>query len=405
MHRVIVLAAALVAPLAAEAATFGSGPIIWSHRGSSYLARENTLEAFDLSADQGADGFELDLFVTAPNPATGKRDLAVFHDADLRNLTNVEAVFPGGKSGSFAIRDFTMDELRTLTVDADSRTGRVALQADGRNPVGQPTAYRIPSYAEALDLAESRGQKVLTEVKLVDESDAGERQAVRDLLIAEWTARGYTDATSPVVVQAFSDTFMQEIDQDLSGTNLHVPTVQLNFDAATREALPFLFGGTPDLQGFLQAAGQNVPDQAALNKVIGDRYGNLDGIAVILDVLVDDRGNSFALNPFNLDFIEAAEANGLDIYGWTFRIDDLATTEAEAAAVFDAYLAALAAGDLSGFFGPYTDLLQRGLDGFITDNPDIALAARTQALAPIPLPASVWLLGAGMAALVGLRRR
>jgi glycerophosphoryl diester phosphodiesterase len=405
MQRMIVLAAALVGPLAAEAATFGSGPIVWSHRGSSYLARENTLEAFELSADQGADGFELDLFVTAPDPATGRRDLAVFHDADLRNLTDVETVFPGGKAGSFSIRDFTMDELRTLTVDNDSRAGRVALQADGRNPVGQPTAYRIPSYAEALDLAEARGQKVLTEVKLVDEGDAGERQAVRDLLIAEWTARGYTDATSPVVVQAFSDTFMQEIDNDLAGTNLHVPTVQLNFDAATREALPFLFGGTPDVPGFLQAAGQNVPDQAALNKVIGDRYGNLDGIAVILDVLVDGRGNSFALNPFKLDFIEAAEANGLDIYGWTFRIDDLATTEAEAAAEFEKYLAALAAGDLSGFFGPYTELLERGLDGFITDNPDIALAARTEALAPIPLPASVWLLGAGMAALVGLRRR
>jgi glycerophosphoryl diester phosphodiesterase len=404
MQRVIVLAAALVAPVAAEAATFGSGPIIWSHRGSSYLARENTLEAFALSADQGADGFELDLFVTAPD-STGKRDLAVFHDADLRKLTDVETVFPGGKGGSFSIRDFTMDELRTLTVDADSRTGRVALQADGRNPVGQPKAYRIPSYAEALDLAESRGQKVLTEVKLVDANDGSERDAVRELLIAEWTARGYTDATSPVVVQAFSDTFMQEIADDLAQTNLHVPTVQLNFDAATREALPFLFGGTPDVPAFLLAAGQNVPDQAALNKVIGDRYGNLDGIAVILDVLIPGRENSFALNPFNLDFIEAAEANGLDIYGWTFRIDEVATTEAEAAAVFEAYLAALAAGDLSGFFGPYTGLLERGLDGFITDNPDIALAARAEALAPIPLPASVWLLGAGMAALVGLRRR
>ncbi|MEM8958068.1 MAG: glycerophosphodiester phosphodiesterase, partial [Pseudomonadota bacterium] len=65
MHRMLLLTAALAAPLATEAATFGPEPLIWSHRGSSYLARENTLPAFELSAQQGADGFELDLFLTA----------------------------------------------------------------------------------------------------------------------------------------------------------------------------------------------------------------------------------------------------------------------------------------------------------------------------------------------------
>jgi glycerophosphoryl diester phosphodiesterase len=409
MQRMIVLAAALVAPLAAEAATFGSGPIVWSHRGSSYLARENTLEAFALSADQGADGFELDLFVTAAD-STGKRDLAVFHDPDLNRLTNVEDVFPlsrardtdgDGTGDTYFIADFTMEELRTLEVDADSRAGRVALQADPRNPVAQPGVYRIPSYAEALDLAEARGQKVLTEVKLTDAGDAAERAAAQELLIAEWTARGYTNTTSPVVVQAFSDIFMQEIDAKLAATPLHVPTVQLNFDAAVRPALPVLLNADPNDDALFPSL-LTVIDQAGLEQFIGDNYGNLDGIAVTLDVLLPGRPFSPALNPLGLDFIAAAEANGLAIYGWTFRIDEFAT---DPNAVFEAYLAALAAGDLSPFFGPYTALLDRGLDGFITDNPDIALAARAEALAPIPLPASVWLLGAGMAALVGLRRR
>jgi glycerophosphoryl diester phosphodiesterase len=394
MQRTLLLTVALAAPMAAEAATFGPDPIVWSHRGSSYLARENTLPAFALSADQGADGFELDVFLTAD------RQLAVFHDPDLNRLTNVEDVFPlsrardtdgDGAPDTWFVADFTMAELRTLEIDADSRAGRVALQADPRNPAPQPAAYRIPSYPEALDLAEARGQKVLTEVKLTDGADAAEREAVGDLLIAEWQARGYTDASSPVVVQSFSDAFMAEIDARLAGTALHVPTVQLNFDAAAREVLAT---NDPSLY---------VPSQAALEAVIGARYGALDGIAVILDVLLPDRGLSQVLNPLGLDFIAAAEANGLGIFAWTLRIDD---GVADPAATADAYFAAQAEGELSPYFGPYLDLYARGIDGVITDNPDIALAAREAQAAPIPLPAAGWLLGAGVLALAaGAGRR
>lgn len=312
MQRTL-LTAALAAPISAQAATLGPEPVVWSHRGSSYLARENTLPACELSAEQGADGFELDLFPTAEG------QLAVFHDPDLDRLTNVEDVFPlsrardadgDGTPDTRFVADFTMDELRTLEVDADGREGRVAVQADPRNPAPQPEAHRIPTYAEALDLAAATGQRVLTEVKLTDEGDAAERAAVRERLIAEWVARGYTDADSPVVVQAFSDAFMAEIDARLEQTSLHVPTVQPNFDAAAREV-----PATED-------PSLHLPSQEALEAVLGERHGDLDGVAVILDVLFEDRAFAHLLNPFGLDFAAAAEANGLDLYAWTLRIDD-----------------------------------------------------------------------------------
>ena len=180
---------------------------------------------------------------------------------------------------------------------------------------------------------------------------------------------------------------MAEIDAALDGTGLNVPTVQLNFDAPAREV--FLNGNDPSFY---------VPDQATLNTIIGDRYGNLDGIAVVLDLLVPDRAFSGFLNPFGLDLIEAAEANDLDIYAWTFRIDDGVSTLEDAAATADAYFAAVQAGDLSPYFGLYQSLFARGLDGAITDNPDIAVAA-------IPLPQTAALLLAGILGLGALRRR
>ena len=37
---------------------------VWAHRGASAYAPENTLEAFLLAAEQGADGVELDVQLT-----------------------------------------------------------------------------------------------------------------------------------------------------------------------------------------------------------------------------------------------------------------------------------------------------------------------------------------------------
>ena len=39
-------------------------PLIWGHRGASGHAPENTLPAFQLAADMGADGVELDVQLT-----------------------------------------------------------------------------------------------------------------------------------------------------------------------------------------------------------------------------------------------------------------------------------------------------------------------------------------------------
>ncbi|MCA1826187.1 MAG: glycerophosphodiester phosphodiesterase [Myxococcales bacterium] len=56
-------------------------PLIWGHRGASFAAPENTLAAFRLAREMGADGVELD----AQRCASG--EIVVIHDDSLARTT------------------------------------------------------------------------------------------------------------------------------------------------------------------------------------------------------------------------------------------------------------------------------------------------------------------------------
>lgn len=58
----------------------GARPRVWAHRGASAHATENTLAAFALAREHGADGVELDVLLCASG------EVVVFHDDDLRRL-------------------------------------------------------------------------------------------------------------------------------------------------------------------------------------------------------------------------------------------------------------------------------------------------------------------------------
>ena len=58
-------------------------PLIWGHRGASGYAPENTLPAFKMAADMGADGVELDIQMTKDG------EIVVCHDETML-LINIE---------------------------------------------------------------------------------------------------------------------------------------------------------------------------------------------------------------------------------------------------------------------------------------------------------------------------
>ena len=74
---------------------------IFAHRGASAYAPENTLPAFALAMQQGADGIELDVHLTKDG------ELVVIHDEKLDRTTN----------GTGLVKDYTLAELRSLCAD------------------------------------------------------------------------------------------------------------------------------------------------------------------------------------------------------------------------------------------------------------------------------------------------
>ena len=96
-------------------------PLILAHRGASHSAPENTMAAFRLAAEMGANGVELDVQLCKDGEAI------VIHNAAVEATTD----------GSGLVKDFTLAELQTL--DA------------GRWYAAQFAGERIPTLAQVLN--------------------------------------------------------------------------------------------------------------------------------------------------------------------------------------------------------------------------------------------------------------
>ena len=71
---------------------------VWAHRGASGYAPENTMEAFKLAVEMGADGIELDVQLTKDH------EIVVIHDETLQRVCN----------GNGYVKDYTLEQLKGL---------------------------------------------------------------------------------------------------------------------------------------------------------------------------------------------------------------------------------------------------------------------------------------------------
>lgn len=108
--------------------------LIIAHRGASGYAPENTLEAFRLAMDMGADGFELDVHLSKDG------ELVVIHDETVDRTTD----------GTGLVRELTLAQLKAL----DASNGKEAYQG-----------ARIPTLEEVFELIRDTRHLVNVEIK------------------------------------------------------------------------------------------------------------------------------------------------------------------------------------------------------------------------------------------------
>jgi glycerophosphoryl diester phosphodiesterase len=175
------------------AAGDGLPPRPWTiaHRGASAYAPENTVPAFTLAIDQGADFVEIDL------QRTKDGQLVILHDLTLERTTDVEQVFPDRarpapddpkKTPRWWLDDFTLAEIQRL----DAGTWFKPKFA----------GTRIPTFDETL-------QSVHGHSGLFIELKAPERYpGIEAEMMAVLTRHGLhvpgADARTPIMLQSFT---------------------------------------------------------------------------------------------------------------------------------------------------------------------------------------------------------
>ena len=124
--------------------------LIYGHRGASAYAPENTLEAFRLAMEMGADGVELDVHLSKDG------ELMVIHDLDLDRTTGFH-----GK-----VCDYTLAQLKEL---------------DACNGMESFRGVKIPTLKEVYELLKPYGAMVNIEIKTTESFYPGIEEKLLEL--------------------------------------------------------------------------------------------------------------------------------------------------------------------------------------------------------------------------------
>ncbi|MCQ0971313.1 VPLPA-CTERM sorting domain-containing protein [Paracoccus sp. TK19116] len=347
--RFLTLAALLAMPLVAapvHAATYdtldGTAPIVVAHRGASGYLPEETLGSYELAMQMGADYIEPDLQLTSDG------HLVAMHDTTLTRTTNVSSLF-AARNGSYRVSDFTLAEIKTLTVKP---TGALS-EPDSTYPGFTPSMadpYKVPTFGEVLDTLTAYNAANGTKIGIYPESKAPHDPVKNRRIIEVLKDKGYTSAEDRVILQTFANESVVDLNALLAENGMEAELAQLGSVV--------LSGGIYGVRGS-------------------------DGTNSLADIAKFATGVGVSFGGITEAFIRDAHALGLKVHAYTFR----PLSEDEAFALIN----------------PYLDW---GLDGFFTDYTDFGRAVvDAQSPAPVPLPAGMPLLLASLGGFAWLRRK
>jgi glycerophosphoryl diester phosphodiesterase len=170
-------------------------PWVIAHRGDSFRAPENTLEAAERGWKAGAEAWELDVQLSRDGVPV------VIHDPSLMRTTDVAKRFNGDPRAAdlFRVADFDLEELKTLDAGGwflDARGGPRSAVAFGTvDQIGrldreriQAGLVRLPTLAEALELTARLDWLVNIELKSPSADNPALINTVLDVIDATKTA-------------------------------------------------------------------------------------------------------------------------------------------------------------------------------------------------------------------------
>jgi glycerophosphoryl diester phosphodiesterase len=153
-------------------------PVIIAHRGDSYHAPENTIQAAESAVEAGAQAWELDVQLTRDGVPV------VLHDETLVRTTDVAVRFAGDARAACGYRvcDFDFAEVRSLDAGSwfvcessqprSARSfGTLGRLEPSRIGLYHSGSVKIPSLAEALEFTRAHDWLVNVEIKSFPRAD------------------------------------------------------------------------------------------------------------------------------------------------------------------------------------------------------------------------------------------
>ena len=339
-------------------------PLVVAHRGASGYLPEHTLACYELAIRQGADFLEPDVVATADG------ELVVRHENEIGATTDVgrraafadrrtTKVVDGVRVTGWFTEDFTLAELKTLrAVERLPHIRPGSALADGM--------HEVLTLAEVLALAgRSRtrdGGRVAVLVEIKHPTYFAARGlALEPRVLAALDAAGCGTAADPVLIQCFETATLRRLAEQSS--------VRLG-QLVDSHGAPYDLRAAGDPR---RSADLLTP--SGLAEV--SRYADVIGLAKNLIIPRDPQGRLARPNPV----VEHAHAEGLGVWGWTFRRENrFLPLDLRSSRDPDA------PGDLAAELAAY---LAAGVDGLITDHPDVTdVARRAHRAVPVPAGAS-----------------
>ena len=340
--------------------------LVIGHRGASGYRPEHSRSAYQLAFDQGADAVEPDLV------ATKDRVLVIRHENEISGTTDVAShpefadrrttkVIDGQTLRGWFTEDFTWAELATL--QATERLPRVR---PGNTEFAGEGILRLIDLLALLDAApeSALGTRICMVAEIKHASYfASIGLPLDELFAAELASAGWSN-DERLTVESFEETVLGQIR-----------------DRGVRARYLFLVESEGCPADQVAKRGADARTYASYLTVDGltALAGSVDGISVDKHILqaTDASGSAVSRAAVGAELVTRAHAAGLTVFCWTLRAENRFLAKR------------LRHGASARLFGDwrseFLELMGMGVDGVFTDQPDLAIEARTALTQPPPV--------------------